>query len=118
MLGRRHRVARETAGHYSSDEEDATITNGVKSTTLNGELACECGEVAKEESEEPVEVGMQCGLKNLYSGKEDKRGRFRWQHTIPADVGKPAEDAETAKWALLVRNIKVYNDPRKVLTIQ
>lgn len=25
------------------------------------------------------------------------------------------EDAESAKWALLVRNVKVYNDPRKVL---
>lgn len=117
-LGTRQRIARETAEHYSSDEEETATTNGVKSTILNGELTCKCGEGAKEESEEPFEVGMQCGLKNLYSGKEDKRGRFRWQDTIPADVGKPAEDAETAKWALLVRNVKVYNDPRKVLAIQ
>lgn len=62
---------------------------------------------------EDVEVGMQCVVKNLYSGKEDKRGRFQWQETIPEDIGKPVENAETAKFALLVRNVKVYNDPRR-----
>ncbi|KAK5109959.1 hypothetical protein LTR16_005692 [Cryomyces antarcticus] len=65
----------------------------------------------------PEDIGMQAGLKHLYSGKEDKRGRFQWQPTVPVDVGKPAEDAETARYALLVRNVKVYNDPRKVMAI-
>jgi len=37
------------------------------------------------------EIGMNAGLKNLYSGKEDKRGRFQWQTKIPEDLGKPAE---------------------------
>lgn len=60
---------------------------------------------------------MSAGYKHLYSGKEDKHGRFQWQSFIPEDVGKPAEDAETQKWALLVRNIKVYNDPRKVMMV-
>ena len=60
---------------------------------------------------------MSVGLKHLYSGKEDRKGRFQWQTTIPEDVGKPAEDAETQKWALIVRHIKVYNDPSKVLAI-
>ena len=68
-------------------------------------------------SEEHVDVGMTCALKNLYSGKEDKRGRFQWQDTIPEDMGSPVENAETAKYALLVRNVKVYNDPRKVIAI-
>ena len=67
--------------------------------------------------EQEVEAGMQSGLKYLYAGKEDKRGRYQWQDTIPEDVGHPAENAETAKWALLVRNVKVYNDPRRVLRI-
>ncbi|GAM83468.1 hypothetical protein ANO11243_014560 [Dothideomycetidae sp. 11243] len=66
---------------------------------------------------DPKLVGMSSGLKHLYSGKEDKKGRFQWQPTIPDDVGKPAEDAETQKWALIVRHIKVYNDPEKVLTV-
>ncbi|KAF4542533.1 ATPAse AAA+ type core protein [Lasiodiplodia theobromae] len=68
-----------------------------------------------EETLDPSKVGMSCGMKNLYSGKEDKKGRFQWQDTIPEDIGKPVENAETAKWALLVRNVKVYNDPRKVM---
>ncbi|KAI7346810.1 hypothetical protein KC336_g22796, partial [Hortaea werneckii] len=54
---------------------------------------------------------------NLYSGKEDKHGRFQWQTTIPEDLGKPAEDAESEKWAIVVRNVKTYNDPKKVLSL-
>ena len=105
---------------YSSDEESASQSTGKGSIIINGKA--ETNGVNGEEVEppkplDPKEVGMQCGYKNLYSGKEDKRGRFQWQDTIPVDVGKPAEDAETAKWALLVRHVKVYNDPRKVLAI-
>lgn len=62
--------------------------------------------------------GMKNGAKHLYAGKEDKRGRFQWQDSIPEDIGDPAENDETAKWALLVRNIKVYNDPQRVLAVQ
>ncbi|KAI9724291.1 MAG: hypothetical protein M1828_003715 [Chrysothrix sp. TS-e1954] len=62
-------------------------------------------------------AGMECGFKNLYSGPEDKRGRYKWLETIPDDLGKPAEDKESAKWALIVRHVKVFNDPRKVLKI-
>lgn len=62
-------------------------------------------------------IGMSVGLKNLYSGKEDKRGRFQWQTNMPEDLGKPAEDAESEKWAIIVRNVKVYNDPKKVLSL-
>ncbi|GAB7344609.1 hypothetical protein MBLNU457_3099t1 [Dothideomycetes sp. NU457] len=61
---------------------------------------------------DPALVGMSPGLKHLYSGKEDRRGRYQWQTTIPKDVGRPAEDAETAKWALII-----YNDPQKVLAM-
>ena len=62
-------------------------------------------------------AGMSEGYKNLYSGKEDKRGRFQWQTTVPEDLGKPAEDAESEKWAIIKRNVKAYNDPKKVLSI-
>ncbi|EOD48453.1 putative atpase aaa+ type core protein [Neofusicoccum parvum UCRNP2] len=101
--------------------EKAT-TNGDKSPetvdrkTENGEEKTENKEDSKPaETLDPAKVGMSCGMKNLYSGKEDKKGRFQWQDTIPEDIGKPVENAETAKWALLVRNVKVYNDPRKVM---
>ena len=51
------------------------------------------------------------------SGKEDKRGRFQWESKIPEDLGQPAEDAESQKFAIIVRKVKVYNDPTKVLTL-
>lgn len=113
--------------------KDASTTNGekpVEKATTNGDKSPETVDKKTENGEEktenkedskpaetldPAKVGMSCGMKNLYSGKEDKKGRFQWQDTIPEDIGKPVENAETAKWALLVRNVKVYNDPRKVM---
>ena len=64
-----------------------------------------------------VDPGMAPKIKNLYSGKEDKRGRFQWQDTIPKDIKSPVENEATAKYALLVRNTKVYNNPRKTLSV-
>jgi hypothetical protein len=97
------------------------IVNGVKHVTLNGgkektdEGEAEKGDESAEE--EKFKPGMKSGLKHLYSGKEDKKGRFQWQDKIPEDIGDPAENDETAKWALLVRNVKVYNDPQRVLSV-
>lgn len=96
----------------SSEEEDKVQPANGKQT--NGIIST--AEI-ENEPEEPFEPGMKTGMKNLYSGKEDKKGRYQWQDTIPADVGNPVENAETAKWALIVRNVKVYNDPTKVLAI-
>jgi hypothetical protein len=95
-----------------------TVTNGVKHVVINGDGKSN-GESEDEEKAdaEQFEPGMKAGLKHLYSGKEDKKGRFQWQDTIPEDIGDPVENNETAKWALLVRNVKVYNDPRRVLSI-
>ncbi|KAF9690649.1 hypothetical protein EKO04_011319 [Ascochyta lentis] len=106
----------------SSDESDSqveTVTNGVKHVIINGHNKPKGDEASKEEPEdgEQFEPGMKLGFKNLYSGKEDKKGRFQWQDTIPEDIGDPVENSETAKWALLVRNVKVYNDPRRVLSV-
>lgn len=95
----------------SSSDNEVPTANGVKHVVTNG--------LAKTD-DEPVEVcdpGMKSGLKNLYSGKEDKKGRYQWQDNIPADIGDPVENAETEKWALIVRNVKVYNDPQRVLAI-
>ncbi|CAN9180217.1 unnamed protein product [Alternaria sp. RS040] len=118
----------------SSSEEDKPITNGkskaetngVKHVLVNGKSRKQAengvadGNNAEEndkKNEEPCEPGMKSGLKHLYSGKEDKKGRFQWQEEIPEDIGDPVENDETAKWALLVRNVKVYGDPRRVLSI-
>ncbi|KAF2707975.1 P-loop containing nucleoside triphosphate hydrolase protein [Pleomassaria siparia CBS 279.74] len=94
------------------------MTKGVKNLTTNGIKNLVTNGVKKDaEPMERCDPGMKTGLKNLYSGKEDRKGRYQWQETIPEDLGDPAENDETAKWALLVRNVKVYNDPRRVLAI-
>jgi hypothetical protein len=107
----------------SSAEDMNGLSNGVGHVTLNGKPAAENdkAEAEAEEEQDPDKTvykpGMKNGLKQLYSGKEDKKGRFQWQNTIPKDIGEAAENDKTAKWALLVRNVKVYNDPRRVLSI-
>jgi hypothetical protein len=93
------------------------LTNGVKHVTLNGKADTGDTKDQSDGEDEKYEPGMKSGLKQLYSGKEDKKGRFQWQDKIPEDIGEAAENNETAKWALLVRNVKVYNDPQRVLSI-
>ncbi|KAF2996284.1 hypothetical protein E8E13_005109 [Curvularia kusanoi] len=102
-----------------SDTQLEGVTNGVKHVTINGDSATNGKQEQAKASEDSdqFDPGMKLGFKNLYSGKEDKKGRFQWQDTIPEDIGDPVENSETAKWALLVRNVKVYNDPRRVLSI-
>lgn len=102
--------------HYASSDEMDGMSNGITFKPLDTPES-PISSTPDDTPDAPVEVGTHCELKNLYSGKEDKRGRFQWQDTIPADVGKPVENSETAKYALLVRNVKVYNDPRRVLKI-
>jgi hypothetical protein len=89
------------------------LSDGVTPLSLDGKVEV----TDTSEDGERYAPGMKTGLKHLYSGTEDKQGRFQWQDTIPEDIGKAAENDGTAKWALLVRNIKVYNDPRRILLI-
>lgn len=93
------------------------VTNGVAQNGTDATSDKESEDGVASEPEDEFEPGMKSGLKNLYSGKEDKKGRYQWQEKMPEDIGDPAENDETAKWALLVRNVKVYNDPTKVLAI-
>lgn len=107
----------------SSSEDELPTINGAPSVKIieisNNvkESAVEEESKEPEEPEDPYAPGMKTGLKNLYSGKEDKKGRYQWQEKIPEDLGEAAENDKTAKWALLVRNVKVYGDPTKVLAI-
>ena len=105
----------DTTSSESDAAEDAVdgLTNGVKHVTVDTKP--DVHGAASEEAKYPP--GMKSAVKELYSGKEDRKGRYQWQDKIPEDIGKAVENDETAKWALLVRNIKVYNDPRRVLSI-
>ena len=112
---RKRRQACDT-GNMSSDSE---VETGPLNLTDMAKVLTPAGSTPKEKEElvklDPKEIGMTTGYKHLYSGKEDKRGRFQWTTTMPEDLGKPAEDADSQKYAILVRNVKVYNDPRRVL---
>ncbi|KAL8840540.1 MAG: hypothetical protein Q9170_001293 [Blastenia crenularia] len=60
--------------------------------------------------------GMILGVKNLYPGERDDRGRFTTTDKIPEDLPEPEENEESGRYALLVRNNKCY-DGRKSLSI-
>lgn len=96
------------------EQDDAEIMSRKVDGQVNGRNNGKTGDKA---SLDPKEIGMTVDYKQLYSGDEDKRGRFDWQTEVPKDLGKPAEDAETEKWAIIVRRVRVYNDPKKVLTL-
>ncbi|KAM0804807.1 putative AAA family ATPase [Usnea florida] len=60
--------------------------------------------------------GMITDVKNLYQSKPDDRGKTTWVDTYPDDLQEAAENAESARYALLIRNSKCY-DGRKKLEI-
>ncbi len=61
--------------------------------------------------------GMECGIKDLYQGPEDNRGRFTWTEKYPEHLENAAEDEITARYAILVRHKKCFDDSRKNLEI-
>ena len=63
-----------------------------------------------------VKPGMIIDVKNLYQSKPDNRGRTTWVDKYPDDLEEAAENAESARYALLIRNSKCY-DGRKKLQI-
>ena len=92
---RRQAMQRRQRADSSSDSEvegpsmepssDAKLTPASGSTPPEKDEKNEKKDEKKDElvKIDPKEVGMSVGLKNLYSGKEDKRGRFQWQTQIP-----------------------------------
>ena len=63
-----------------------------------------------------VKPGMITDVKNLYQSKPDNRGKTTWVEKYPDDLEEAAENAESARYALLIRNSKCY-DGRKKLQI-
>ena len=60
-----------------------------------------------------AETGIISDVKNLYKGKPDHRGRSAWVDKYPGDIEEAAEDAETAEYALVIRNKKSYDGRKK-----
>ncbi|KAF2145589.1 uncharacterized protein K452DRAFT_243751 [Aplosporella prunicola CBS 121167] len=61
--------------------------------------------------------GMKCTVRDLYQSKPDKHGRTSWTTDYPDDLEEPAENLESAQYALVIRHQKCY-DGRKQLQIQ
>ena len=82
--------------------------NGTAVTSTSNVNATTEGQSSK------VKAGMISGVKNLYEGKPDSRGRSTWVDKYPDDLEEAAENDETARYALLVRNKKCYDGRRKL----
>ena len=73
------------------------------------------GDESGKERNEPkdnIPTGSLAEIKNLYQ-KKDKDGQYQWVTEYPDDVVEAAENSETAKFALLVRQKKSYDSRKK-----
>lgn len=66
------------------------------------------------DEEKKVIVGSVSEAKNIYKGPVDNDGNWTWSDKYPDGVEEAAENEETAKYAVVVRNQK-SNDSRKKL---
>lgn len=93
------------------------VSTTVSVEATNGDLAPQVDGISdiKDENYE-AKPGMIPDVKNLYQTKPDARGKSTWVDKYPDDLEEAAENAETARYALLIRNKKCY-DGRKKLQI-
>ncbi|KAL8668776.1 MAG: hypothetical protein Q9168_006612 [Polycauliona sp. 1 TL-2023] len=85
-----------------------------KSTARGGDIVTTDGASSDGERMITAKVGMISDVKNLYEGKPDNRGRSTWVDKYPDDLEEAAENAETACYALLIRNKKCYDGRKKL----
>lgn len=102
-------------------EHSQDIKARIEHFTANGVTSAEAGSKANgtEMSSATADFspsGMRCDIKNLYQGEADRRGCFTWVDKYPENLEEAAENAETARYALLIRNNKCF-DGRKKLEI-
>ena len=104
-----------TTNGPASKADAAPVTNGTESKADAAPIVN--GIENKEDSPAKYEPpGMRTDAKNLYQSKKDDDGNTTWVDKYPEDLEEAAENAETARYALLVRNKKCY-DGRKKLQI-
>ena len=61
-----------------------------------------------------VKPGMKSDVKNLYQSKPDNRGKTSWVDKFPDDLEEAGENAESARYALLIRYKKCYDGRRQL----
>jgi hypothetical protein len=101
----------------TQEDMKADLLAGREEPAATAETAdSEVKDAVDEEVKEVIKVGMECDLKHLYQ-KEDDKGRTSWTDKYPEDLEEAAENETTAKFAILVRNKKSFEDSRKKLEI-
>lgn len=93
------------------------VSTTLSANPISNDLALQVNGISniKEEISE-AKPGMISDVKNLYQTKPDARGKSTWVDKYPDDLEEAAENAETARYPLLIRNKKCY-DGRKKLQI-
>lgn len=97
----------EINGEGKDDSKDGDDTTEVKPKQKAPAPRKTPGGPAPVEKKEPakVKVGMVCDRKNLYQ-KWDRYQRFTWSEEYPDGLEEAAENEQTMKYAILVRNSK------------
>lgn len=94
-----------------------TIHDDTTATSVNGAVANVPNQNPNGDgSVLDVKPGMISDVKNLYQSKPDNSGQFSWVDKYPDNLEEATENAESARYALLIRNKKCYNG-RKSLQI-
>ncbi|CAJ2507614.1 Uu.00g088000.m01.CDS01 [Anthostomella pinea] len=95
----------------AKETKTVTLADGEMSDESSSSLAGS----EDDEKKDKVMVGMICDKKGLYE-KIDQHNKATWTDKYPEDLEEAAENEETEKYALLIRNKKSY-DSRKKLEI-
>ncbi|KAF2839139.1 ATPase [Patellaria atrata CBS 101060] len=107
---------KSNANGESKADSNGTVLNGESKaenneTTTNGESKAE--EIL-DTTDGQIEDGSISTIKNIYKSAKDADGNWTWVAEEPTDVPEAAENNETAKFAIIVRNAK-SPDSRKRL---
>ncbi len=95
-------------------------SNGTPNGTVNGvskETSCNAvngiTSSQPESDSVPTAVGSLSTSKHIYADKEDDHGRYTWVDKYPEHWEEAAENEETAKHAVVVRNEKDFDSRKK-----
>ncbi len=95
-----------TANSTSKAAEPAT--NGVEAAHETN------GADAAAKTPDPVPVGSVSTVKNIYKSPKDGDGNWTWVDKYPEDVEEAAENEETERFAVVVRNVKSQDSRKKL----
>lgn len=65
-------------------------------------------------SKDSIPRGSLSSIKNLYAGRADDQGNYTWSDTLPSTIPKAAENDETARHALVVRQKQSFDSRRRL----